>query len=76
MLNAFYEETYPNLRYITFVNGRSRAEIVPELEVHLSLSLSLSLPFLPTICYMNRPLFLDREFSDYLFHHHHKMQER
>jgi len=46
MLNAFYEETYPNLRYITFVNGRSRAEIVPELEVRLSLSLPL--PSLPS----------------------------
>ncbi|GAA5977277.1 hypothetical protein JCM5350_002414 [Sporobolomyces pararoseus] len=39
MLNAFYEETFPNLRYITFVNGRSRAEIVPELESILGLSL-------------------------------------
>jgi len=35
MLNAFYEETFPNLRYITFVNGRTRAEIVPELEVNI-----------------------------------------
>jgi 2-oxo-4-hydroxy-4-carboxy--5-ureidoimidazoline (OHCU) decarboxylase len=39
MLNAFYEETFPNLRFITFVNGRSRAEIVPELEVCPLLSL-------------------------------------
>ncbi|GAA6015148.1 hypothetical protein JCM11491_000482 [Sporobolomyces phaffii] len=39
MLNAFYEETFPNLRYITFVNGRSRAEIVPELETILGLNL-------------------------------------
>ncbi len=33
MLNALYEEAFPGLRYITFVNGRSRAEIIPELEV-------------------------------------------
>ncbi|GAA5907890.1 uncharacterized protein JCM6883_004051 [Sporobolomyces salmoneus] len=39
MLNAFYEETFPNLRFITFVNGRSRAEIVPELESILGLNL-------------------------------------
>ncbi|GAA6058716.1 hypothetical protein JCM10212_003404 [Sporobolomyces blumeae] len=39
MLNAFYEETFPGLRFVTFVNGRSRAEIVPEFESVLSLSL-------------------------------------
>ncbi|KAA1132429.1 hypothetical protein PGTUg99_007001 [Puccinia graminis f. sp. tritici] len=27
-----YEQTYPGLRYVTFVNGRSRAEIVKEME--------------------------------------------
>lgn len=31
-LNTAYEKAYPGLRYITFVNGRTRAEIVPELE--------------------------------------------
>lgn len=36
-LNARYEEVYPGLRYITFVNGRSRAEIVPEIERALGL---------------------------------------
>lgn len=36
MLNALYEEAFPGLRYITFVNGRSRAEIIPELEVSLT----------------------------------------
>ncbi|GAA5887497.1 hypothetical protein JCM5296_002594 [Sporobolomyces johnsonii] len=39
ILNAFYEETFPGLRYVTFVNGRTRAEIVPELESLLSLHL-------------------------------------
>ncbi|GAA5922562.1 uncharacterized protein JCM15063_003344 [Sporobolomyces koalae] len=39
MLNAFYEETFPHLRFITFVNGRTRAEIVPELESILNLNL-------------------------------------
>ncbi|PIL24997.1 hypothetical protein GSI_12885 [Ganoderma sinense ZZ0214-1] len=36
-LNAIYERTYPGLVYITFVNGRSRAEIKDELEDKLSL---------------------------------------
>ncbi|KAF8478250.1 Oxo-4-hydroxy-4-carboxy-5-ureidoimidazoline decarboxylase [Gautieria morchelliformis] len=31
-LNAMYERRYPGLRYITFVNGRSRAEIRDEME--------------------------------------------
>jgi 2-oxo-4-hydroxy-4-carboxy--5-ureidoimidazoline (OHCU) decarboxylase len=31
-LNGLYEKKYPGLRYITFVNGRSRAEIIPEME--------------------------------------------
>ncbi|GAA5857183.1 hypothetical protein JCM8547_009359 [Rhodosporidiobolus lusitaniae] len=38
-LNSLYEQAFPGLRYITFVNGRTRAEIVPELEGLLSLSL-------------------------------------
>ncbi|BGP21752.1 OHCU decarboxylase protein [Rhodotorula toruloides] len=39
VLNSLYEDAFPGLRFITFVNGRSRAEIVPELESLLSLSL-------------------------------------
>lgn len=35
MLNSLYEESYPGLRYTTFVNGRSRAEIAQEMEVRL-----------------------------------------
>jgi 2-oxo-4-hydroxy-4-carboxy--5-ureidoimidazoline (OHCU) decarboxylase len=31
-LNAAYEAKYPGLRYITFVNGRSRAAIAEEME--------------------------------------------
>ncbi|GAA5978518.1 hypothetical protein JCM11641_007970 [Rhodosporidiobolus odoratus] len=38
-LNSLYEQAFPNLRYITFVNGQTRAEIVPELESLLCLSL-------------------------------------
>jgi len=41
MLNALYEESFPGLRYITFVNGRSRAEIIPEIEVSPSLQACL-----------------------------------
>jgi 2-oxo-4-hydroxy-4-carboxy--5-ureidoimidazoline (OHCU) decarboxylase len=31
-LNALYNSVYPGLRFITFVNGRSRAEIVNVIE--------------------------------------------
>jgi len=41
-LNALYEAKYPGLRYITFVNGRTRAVIVEEMEERLSLDKSLS----------------------------------
>ncbi|VDC06516.1 unnamed protein product [Peniophora sp. CBMAI 1063] len=34
-LNALYEDRYEGLRYITFVNGRSRKEIMEEMEVKL-----------------------------------------
>lgn len=36
-LNKCYEHVYPGLRYITFVNGRSRAAIAEELENVLGL---------------------------------------
>lgn len=41
-LNALYELKYPGLRYITFVNGRSRAAIAEEMETKLGLPHSLS----------------------------------
>ncbi|KAJ7695066.1 Oxo-4-hydroxy-4-carboxy-5-ureidoimidazoline decarboxylase [Mycena rosella] len=41
-LNACYERRYPGLRYITFVNGRSRAAIALEMEDVLGLPHSLS----------------------------------
>lgn len=41
-LNACYEHCYPGLRYITFVNGRSRATIMEEMEDKLALSRSMS----------------------------------
>ncbi|KAK7031405.1 putative allantoinase 1 [Favolaschia claudopus] len=41
-LNACYERCYPGLRYITFVNGRSRAAIALEMEDVLAMSHSLS----------------------------------
>ncbi|KAJ7173758.1 Oxo-4-hydroxy-4-carboxy-5-ureidoimidazoline decarboxylase [Mycena filopes] len=41
-LNACYERRYPGLRYITFVNGRSRAAIAQEMEEVLGLPHSLS----------------------------------
>ena len=36
-LNACYERVYPGLVYITFVNGRSRAEVKDEMEDKLGL---------------------------------------
>ncbi|KAJ7035628.1 Oxo-4-hydroxy-4-carboxy-5-ureidoimidazoline decarboxylase [Mycena alexandri] len=41
-LNACYERRYSGLRYITFVNGRSRAAIALEIEDVLALPHSLS----------------------------------
>ncbi|KAI0923846.1 hypothetical protein AcW1_006691 [Taiwanofungus camphoratus] len=41
-LNACYEHRYPELRYITFVNGRTRTAIKEEMEVALGLEPSLS----------------------------------
>jgi len=40
-LNGLYEVKYPGLRYITFVNGRTRAEIVNEMEGRLEIQHSL-----------------------------------
>ncbi|KAJ3515396.1 hypothetical protein NMY22_g14465 [Coprinellus aureogranulatus] len=40
-LNALYEARYPGLRYITFVNGRSRAVIAEEMEDVLGIGHSL-----------------------------------
>ncbi|EIN11544.1 hypothetical protein PUNSTDRAFT_98678 [Punctularia strigosozonata HHB-11173 SS5] len=47
-LNACYEHVYPGLRYITFVNGRTRAEVLEEMEAALGLRHSL-LPDQPPI---------------------------
>jgi 2-oxo-4-hydroxy-4-carboxy--5-ureidoimidazoline (OHCU) decarboxylase len=41
-LNSCYERRYPGLRYITFVNGRSRAVIAEEMEGVLEIGHSLS----------------------------------
>lgn len=41
-LNACYERRYPGLRYITFVNGRSRSAIMEEMEDKLGFARSLS----------------------------------
>ncbi|CAL1714759.1 unnamed protein product [Somion occarium] len=41
-LNACYGYRYPGLRYITFVNGRSRAAIMEEMEDVLGIPRSLS----------------------------------
>lgn len=41
-LNACYEHVYPELRYITFVNGRTRAVIAEEMEDKLGIAHSLS----------------------------------
>jgi len=34
-LNALFESKYPGLRYVTFVNGRTRAQVADDLEFHL-----------------------------------------
>lgn len=47
-LNACYEAQYPGLRYITFVNGRSRAAIAREMEDVLGIEPSL-LPETPPV---------------------------
>jgi len=47
-LNACYEAQYPGLRYITFVNGRSRAAIAQEMEDVLGIQYSL-LPDTPPV---------------------------
>lgn len=41
-LNACYERRYPGLIYITFVNGRSRAQVMEEMEDVLGFTRSLS----------------------------------
>ncbi|KIJ62021.1 hypothetical protein HYDPIDRAFT_45759, partial [Hydnomerulius pinastri MD-312] len=41
-LNTCYEHMYPGLRYITFVNGRSRVQIAKEMEDKLGIPHSLS----------------------------------
>ncbi|KAJ3477220.1 hypothetical protein NLI96_g10617 [Meripilus lineatus] len=41
-LNACYEFRFPGLRYITFVNGRTRAQIMEEMEDKLRIPRSLS----------------------------------
>ncbi|KAG1741070.1 Oxo-4-hydroxy-4-carboxy-5-ureidoimidazoline decarboxylase [Suillus lakei] len=49
-LNACYEHVYPGLRYITFVNGRTRAEIAREMEDKMGLGHPLeSYPDGPTL---------------------------
>lgn len=63
-LNALYEQAFPGLRYITFVNGRTRAEIIPELEVRLLSAFSVLFPFLAlplhilTLCHATQGLLL------------------
>ena len=47
-LNACYEAQYPGLRYITFVNGRSRAAIAQEMEIVLGIQHS-HLPDTPPV---------------------------
>ncbi|KDE06025.1 hypothetical protein MVLG_03580 [Microbotryum lychnidis-dioicae p1A1 Lamole] len=47
MLNSLYEEAFPGLRFVTFVNGRPRAAIVPEIEEKLDLVLPEPSPSTP-----------------------------
>ena len=43
-LNALYEAKYEGLRYITFVNGRSRKEIMEEMEEKLGVQSGQDVP--------------------------------
>lgn len=58
LLNAVYEEAYPGLRYVTFVNGRPRSAIVPEIEVSLSavqmcMARNIETHYLLLLCYQS-----------------------
>ncbi|WVO20500.1 uncharacterized protein IAS62_001797 [Cryptococcus decagattii] len=51
-LNQLYCKVYPGLRYITFVNGRTRAQIIPEFESILGLphsSVGIDEPKIPPL---------------------------
>jgi len=59
VLNALYEQTFPGLRYITFVNGRSREDIIPEIENILELPTDPSQSSTITIRKMGDPEWTD-----------------
>lgn len=48
-LNALYEARYPGQRFITFVKGRSRAEVAREMEDVLGIKHPLYVDDLPTV---------------------------
>lgn len=48
-LNTLYERAFPGLRYVTFVNGRSREDIIPEIENILELPIDPSRPSVTAI---------------------------
>jgi 2-oxo-4-hydroxy-4-carboxy--5-ureidoimidazoline (OHCU) decarboxylase len=48
-LNACYEHAYPGLRYITFVNGRSREVILEEMETRLGVEHSSTVDQPPVV---------------------------
>ncbi|KAF9517971.1 hypothetical protein BS47DRAFT_1338839 [Hydnum rufescens UP504] len=58
-LNALYERSFPGLRYITFVNGRSREDIIPEIGNILELPIDPSQPSVITIHKMGSPEWMD-----------------
>ena len=58
-LNLCYEAVYPGLRYIIFVNGRSRAVVLEEMETVLGLDHSLS-PTVPALSDLE-PVHVDSE---------------
>ncbi|KAF9518850.1 hypothetical protein BS47DRAFT_1358510 [Hydnum rufescens UP504] len=60
ILNALYDQTFPGLKYITFVNSRLPEDIIPEIESTLELPIDLSQPSAVTIHKMGSPEWMDQ----------------
>ncbi|KAF9508191.1 hypothetical protein BS47DRAFT_1244150, partial [Hydnum rufescens UP504] len=60
VLNALYDQTFPGLQYITFVNGCSPQDIIPEIESTLELPIDPSQPSAVTIHKMGSLEWMDQ----------------
>ncbi|KAF9504564.1 hypothetical protein BS47DRAFT_1441088, partial [Hydnum rufescens UP504] len=59
VLNSLYEQTFPGLQYITFLNSHSPEDTIPEIERVLKLPINPSLPSIVTIHKMGSPERMD-----------------